>query len=160
MVKFKFKLHFTWGEKNPPHLNAIKGHISKQQGFRDTTAKCSLSNAKRKGKMVTLRNTFPAISHGMVKFNLTSLFDLWNKAVCLPTHTHTFSYSKGLYENASFAVRSDLSSVGFMGTWNRVIISPAHQWGNAKAAFYHNSPDLYFQLLWHCKKEDSIKQIL
>lgn len=66
-------------KKNLPHLNAIKGHISKQQGFRDTTAKCSLCNVtvpKRKGKMVTLRNTFPATSDSMVKFNLTSLFDL------------------------------------------------------------------------------------
>lgn len=66
-------------KNKPPHLKAIKGLISKQQGFRDTTAKCSLCNItvpKRKGKMVTLRNTFPAISDSIVKFNLTSLFDL------------------------------------------------------------------------------------
>lgn len=78
----------------------------------------------------------------------------------LPTHTRIFSYSQGLYENASFAVKSDLPTIGFMGTQSRIITSPARQWENAKAAFYHNSPELYFRLLWRCKKEDSIKQIL
>lgn len=76
------------GEKKKKKHNTtfqsyIKGHIGKQQGPRDTTVKCSLCNvahsiSKRKGKMVTLRNTFPATSNAVVKISLASLFDLRN----------------------------------------------------------------------------------
>lgn len=43
--------------------------------------------------------------------------------MCLPTHTRTFSSSQGLYENASFAVKSDSPTIGFPGT--RTGSSPA-----------------------------------
>lgn len=70
------------GEKTPTTFESyIKGHISKQQGLRDTTVKCSLCNithrvSEREGKIVTLRNTFPGTLNTMVKFNLASLLDL------------------------------------------------------------------------------------